>query len=61
MAWSFHKTALLTSAMAGGGGGPVQRMKVWNGSAWEPGTLKVWDGGAWVPGLPKVWDGGAWI
>lgn len=33
--------------------------KVWDGSAWVPGTPKGWDGSAWVP--LKTWDGGAWV
>lgn len=44
-----------------GGGGTVDRMKVWDGADWVLGVLKVWDGASWVPGSPKVWDGGAWV
>jgi hypothetical protein len=34
--------------------------KVWNGTAFVPGTAKVWNGTAWVIAVAKVWNGSAW-
>lgn len=34
--------------------------KVWDGTAFVPGTAKVWDGTAWVTAVVKVWDGTDW-
>ena len=44
-----------------GGGGPVDKLKYWNGSSWVTGTLKYWNGSAWVAGELKTWNGSAWV
>jgi hypothetical protein len=38
----------------------TSRLKWWNGTSWEIGSLKVWDGSAWTEFPIKFWDGGAW-
>jgi hypothetical protein len=34
--------------------------KVWNGTAFVPGTAKVWNGTGWSTAIVKVWGGSSW-
>lgn len=52
-AWACHTVALTPL--------DARRLKHWNGSTWEPGTLKQYDGSAWVAGDLKQYDGSAWV
>lgn len=38
----------------------ISRLKVWDGSIWNPIELKIWNGSDWVIKPLKKWNGSQW-
>lgn len=51
---SLNGNGVLTGVFIG------DKLKTWNGSAWQNSVAKRWDGTDWVPYPVKTWDGSQW-